>query len=119
MKLKNISAHSLERSCEIANGYLKKQWKGKGTIGTEILEKIVNRYVDLSLLWLITGEGNMLQYEQPVSSNLELQDEEKIYQSADTVIRLLRDKVKLLEHTVADKEKIIALLERQINQKGK
>ncbi|MBL7734127.1 MAG: hypothetical protein JNL51_01615 [Chitinophagaceae bacterium] len=118
MELKNITAYSVEHSCNIANGYLKKQWKGKGTLGTEILEKIVHQYVDLSLLWLITGEGNMLVYERP-SSNLELQDEEKSYLSADTVIRSLNDKIKLLEQAVADKEKIIALLERQINRKGK
>jgi hypothetical protein len=60
LELKQISAYAFERACEVSNGYLYKQQKGKGTIGSDILEKIRKVYSDLNLIWLISGEGEML-----------------------------------------------------------
>ena len=108
-----ISPYQFERECGIANGYLKKQVRGKGTIGSEILEKISSKYKDLSLFWLITGKGKML-YDgsyatEPTSSKLSEQQTD--YASTNETIRNLRDRIVILENALADKEKIIKLLE--------
>jgi hypothetical protein len=112
---KGLSAYAFERSCELSNGYLNKQFKGNGGVGSDVLEKIHRTYPELSLIWLISGKGNML-FEEPQ----EMSESGKIYQSAnDEVIDLLKDKIKLLEKANADKEKIIALMEEREKKKGK
>jgi hypothetical protein len=110
----DISAYNFERTCSIANGYLKKQTKGKGTIGSEILEKIAAKYTDLSLTWLITGQGKMLKdgYSSAPSSSQLLAEPEVIY--AEQTIKSLKEKIIILENTIADKEKIISLLEARL-----
>jgi transcriptional regulator with XRE-family HTH domain len=115
LELKRLSAYNVEHACGLSNGYLNKQRRGKGSMGTDILEKISEQYGDLSLSWLVKGKGPMLV--QPAGkkgelTGLELQDEEKIYStSRDEIIQLLKEKVAILEATIADKDKIIALLE--------
>ena len=115
LKHHNLTPHNLERACGIANGYLKKQLRGKGTIGLEILEKITNKHRDLSLMWLITGKGTMLtdNYSQP---DLKLQEDKPSYTSPDPTIEILREKIAILEKSLADKEKIIRLLEARIRR---
>jgi hypothetical protein len=104
---KKINARSFELACKVANGYLKKQQKGKGSIGSDIIERIHKQYVDLSLLWLISGEGEMLGDD----STLNLLQEDRQYYTNEEKIQFLSDRINLLEASLADKEKIIALLE--------
>jgi uncharacterized coiled-coil protein SlyX len=115
----NISAYAFEHTCNLSNGYLGKQLKGKGSVGSDILERIKENYIDLSLVWLVTGKGRCFsQHRQrsaiPVS---ELNEEQNIYfTSKDDVIQLLNKQITKLETTIADKDKIIALLEEQVRQ---
>lgn len=118
----NISAYSFEHACELSNGYLGKQLKGKGAVGSDILERIKENYTDLSLIWLVTGKGAML-LSPPAGAkekkNLELNEEQNIYfTSKDDVINLLNKQLAKLEATLADKDKIIGLLETQVHQMG-
>jgi len=97
-----------------------KQLKGKGAVGSDILERIKENYTDLSLIWLVTGKGTML-LSPPVARNekriSELNEEQHIYfTSKDDVIGLLNKQIAKLEATIADKDKIIALLEDQVRQ---
>ena len=109
MEHKGLSAYAFERSCEFSNGYLKKQLKGGGSVGSDILEKIHHAYPDLSLIWLITGKGDMIFSDEP---NQEASDPGVSYISdGKEVVDLLKDKIRLLETSVADKEKIISLME--------
>ena len=115
---KKISAYSFERHCQVANGYLKKQQKGKGSIGSDILERINKNYPELNLLWLITGEEEMFypDIEARETKRLLLQEDKKYY-TKDEMIKFLQERVLLLESAVNDKEKIIALLEAQLTKK--
>jgi|GEM_PF-204197 hypothetical protein len=115
-----ISAYAFEHACELSNGYLGKQLKGKGAVGSEILQKIKSRYTDLSLVWLITGRGAMLlpppkegTEKQPTEWN---EEQQTYFSSKDEVIKLLYRQIEKLEGTIADKEKINHLLELQIRQ---
>lgn len=118
----NISAYSFEHSCGLSNGYLGKQLKGKGAVGSDILERIKENYTDLSLVWLVTGKGTMLlsppnaKTEKKLS---ELNEEQHLYfTSKDEVIKLLKKQIEKMEATIADKDRIIALLELQVHQLG-
>ena len=117
MNHRRLSPYQFERECGIANGYLQKQNKGKGTIGSEILEKIHDKYQDLSIEWLITGKGKMLSddmYNVALKS-LKLSEEPQTYTSEET-LKSLREKVAILENALADKEKIIKLLEERLRK---
>jgi hypothetical protein len=115
LKHYNLTPYTFERACGIANGYLKKQTKGKGTIGSEILEKITEKYKDISLTWLVTGKGSMLidmNYKTGAEPG-NWSEDEAAYTSADHMIKLLREKISILENALNDKEKIITMLEKQ------
>lgn len=118
----NISAYGFEHSCNLSNGYLGKQLKGKGSVGSDILERIKENYTDLSLIWLVTGKGNMLlSLPSGNDDNLasQLDEEQNIYfTSKDEVIKLLHKHIAKLEITILDKDKIITLLEEQVRQAG-
>jgi len=56
----------LERTVDISNGYISKSYERKGTIGSEILDKIHRQYPELNVSWVLTGQGQMLV---PVTGN--------------------------------------------------
>lgn len=117
MDVKKLTAYALERECAIANGYLKKQSRGKGTIGSDILEKIHSKYIDLSLLWLLTGKGSMLIRPAKLSTAQSIEEEETTYHtSKENMITVLRKQVDILEKSNADKDRIIALLDAALQQ---
>lgn len=114
LNFKNISPYTFERTCGIANGYLKKQIKGKGTLGSDIVERITEKYRDLNVTWLMTGKGQMILGQYPHTDHVSaIAERESIYSNHEQVIRTLREKILILESALADKEKIIKLLEVQ------
>lgn len=118
---RQISAYAFEHSCRLANGYLGKQLKGKGAVGSDILLRIKEAYADLSLVWLVTGRGHML-LELPrgsqhivVPAAVELSAEQKLFfTSYGEMIGLLQKQVEKCERMMADKDRIIALQEEQL-----
>lgn len=92
--------------------------KGKGTIGSEILDKILATHKSLSLSWLITGKGAMLAdaYSETDNPASLINDKESVYNNSSAeIIKLLREKIAVLENALADKEKIIRMLEEKIH----
>jgi len=120
LEYKKISAYSFEKICLVANGYLKKQQRGKGSIGSDILERIHKNYFDLDLVWLVSGEGNMIDMEAADKETKKLLlREEQHYYTKDEMIKYLQERIALLESSLADKEKIVALLETQLQKSTK
>lgn len=117
LQYKQLSPYTFERKCGIANGYIKKQMKGRGTIGSDIIERITEKYKDLNITWLLTGQGQMLitfyEHTDHVSA---ISERESVYSNHEKVVRALREKILILETALADKEKIIKLLEQQLNR---
>jgi phage repressor protein C with HTH and peptisase S24 domain len=66
---KGISKYRFYKDIGLSNGYLDKE----GSVGSEICEKISYQYKDLSIDWLITGQGPMLK-----ESNVELKPVKEI-----------------------------------------
>lgn len=113
LNYKGLSAYAFEKSCGLSNGYLGKQTKGKGTIGSDILEKIYYQYLDLSLIWLITGEGKMIEEH----SKFELQEDAAQYVTKDDLVKELNKRIQLLEEAVEDKKRIIELMNQRKEEK--
>lgn len=123
LEKKKIAPYRFERQCGIANGYLKKQTRGKGGIGSDILEKIMIHFPELSLTWLILGEGPMIRSVHPrpapvVPNGTPMVEEDSSYLNAAQQIALLKMQTSLLEKALADKEKIITMLEQKLRQAG-
>lgn len=108
MEHKGISAYAFERACSLSNGYLGKQARGSGSIGSDVIARIHQTYPDLSLIWLITGKGEML-FDS--GSQQQMEEAHEKYEQLEGRVVLLEDKIKLLENAVADKERIISLLQ--------
>ena len=58
---KKISPHAFEQKIELSNGYFSKQLKHLGSVGSDILIRIYQAYPELDILWVLTGEGQMLK----------------------------------------------------------
>lgn len=103
LESKQITAYAFEKACGVGNGYLGKQAKGKGTVGSDILEKISEQYPDLNLVWLITGKGKMIilpskdKDSEPV---MEVKEEEAVYQARHKLITLLKEQLQMLESSL-------------------
>lgn len=57
---KNISYNAFDTSIGAGNGYIGRTIKNKGSIGSDIIEKIYSTYPEIDIQWLITGikKGN-------------------------------------------------------------
>jgi transcriptional regulator with XRE-family HTH domain len=111
MEYKQITAYAVEKACRIANGYLGKQKRGKGSIGSEILEKICRFYDDIDITWLIVGEGDMILENARIQNMV---SEDKQFYSKDEMIEFLKGQVSLLQAALEDKRKIIAMMEKEV-----
>lgn len=100
LEVKGVSAYAFERACGVANGYLGKQLKGKGSIGSDILEKVWQKYPDLNLAWLITGNGKML-VRRPYkiadeNEGSQVEEDEKVYAVRNKLIEVLKEQLEVL-----------------------
>ncbi|MDI9338510.1 MAG: hypothetical protein QM539_08805 [Alphaproteobacteria bacterium] len=91
----NISFHSFEKINELSNGYIKKQLLNSGSIGSNIIEKIKINFPTLSIVWLLTGEGNMLLFESKkgIIKESEFKEEQKLYFSTIDLKNEFKEKI--------------------------
>lgn len=116
MNYKKLKPFTFEHVCNISNGYVNKQFKGKGTIGSDIIDKIHRSFPDLNMNWILTGKGGMIVKTDNDPVGIQRQDEAPV-SAREEVVLLLRKQVAALEAAVKDKDRIIALLEDQLESK--
>lgn len=66
---KGISIAAFEKSIGMSNASFGKCLKKGGAIGTDKLENILNIYPEISTNWLLTGQGEMIEDNEPKISN--------------------------------------------------
>jgi len=115
---KKISPHAFEKKIELSNGYFSKQLKHLGSVGSDILIKIHLAYPDADILWILTGEGQMLKEDNPivqqVHSNI-VEDFTNKYSTENKKLKHLEYDFDKLQTSLRDKEKIIGLYEFMLN----
>lgn len=126
LKQQKIRFGTVERQLELGTGYLSKQIKRGGSIGSDILERIFAAYSTLNPTWLLTGKGepelsgtkeatsnvqqlsaegsHITSYEHlKMIDNLNVTDREK-YQLCKMFAEKMILQVDLLEKELAEKE---------------
>ena len=58
---KGITLNKLAIELGLSNSYFSKMVRNSGSIGSDIIEKIIRLHPDLSAEWLLTGNGDMLK----------------------------------------------------------
>jgi len=58
-----LSARQFDLSIGSANGYTLRMQKNNASVGSDVIERIAKLYPQINLVWLITGQGNMLLEE--------------------------------------------------------
>ena len=116
LKFRSITPHAFEKKILLSNGYFSKQLRNQGSVGSDILIKIHAQYTDLNILWVLTGEGQMI-HELEVQQQHAMQvDEFTIrYETENRKLKTLESDVENLHVVLKDKEKIISLYEFMLN----
>lgn len=66
LEIKGITENKATVDCQLSQGLIYQAKSGKSDLGSRAIEKILNTYKDLSRIWLLTGEGDMLvTHDQP------------------------------------------------------
>lgn len=118
MHFKKISPHAFEQKIDLSNGYFSKQLKNLGSVGSDILIKIYLAYPELDILWILTGEGQMLKLAEQESQQIDdiiLEDFTNKYTSENKKLKKLENDFDKLQISLTDKEKIIGLYEFMLN----
>jgi hypothetical protein len=115
---KKISPHAFEKKIELSNGYFSKQLKHLGSVGSDILIRIHLAYLDLDILWILLGEGQMIKEEDcdiEKINEIILEDFTNKYATENKKLKKLENDFDKLQTSLSDKEKIIGLYEFMLN----
>jgi hypothetical protein len=115
---KKITPHAFEQKIDLSNGYFSKQLKHLGSVGSDILIRIHETYTDLDILWVLTGEGQMLKEDMLHSQKIDnsiLEDFTNKYTNENKKLKKLENDFDKLQTSLSDKEKIIGLYEFMLN----
>lgn len=64
IKFAGLSARQFDISIGASNGYTLRMVKNNASIGSDVIENILKVYPQLNVVWLITGEGEMLKKKE-------------------------------------------------------
>jgi len=118
LQFRKISPHAFEKKIKLSNGYFSKQLRHLGSVGSDILIKIHLAYPDLDILWILIGDGQMIQKEsrvKHVSQSNVVEDISSRYTTENKKMKLLENDFDKLQIALRDKEKIIGLYEFMLN----
>lgn len=100
----NMSARQFDMSIGTANGYILRMEKNNASVGSDVIERIIKKYPQVNLVWLMTGKGEMFLDDsiQPIKRNSK---EIEMYINDKLRSKLSEDKRVLLNEILSDIEK--------------
>lgn len=115
LQFRSITPHSFEKKILLSNGYFSKQLRNQGSVGSDILIKIHAQYADLNILWVLTGEGQMIHEQVAQQNTMQVDEFTMRYETENRKLKTLESDVENLHVVLKDKEKIISLYEFMLN----
>lgn len=90
-----LSARQFDISIGASNGYTLRMKKNHASVGSDVLETILQTYPDLNVVWLLTGEGVMLKSQMEE----EILDFERLPAEKKAIIeKIIEDKIRERQH---------------------
>ena len=104
IKFKGMNIAQFERTLGMSNGALAKPIRNDTAIGSDKLENILKTYPDISPMWLLKGEGDMLLQEGLIPPKHETAPTYllNMLTQKDNVIREQAKEIGRLEQQIAD-----------------
>lgn len=109
-----ISARIFDEKVSKSDGYFRNQFRKKGGIGSEVLEKIHENFPHWNLYWIITGKGEMV-----LKNNMDLSDVLHKIENPEEVqmmIEVAEKENDLLKKLLLVKEDLINQLKKEVGQ---
>ncbi|GMN05304.1 transcriptional regulator [Croceitalea sp. MTPC5] len=104
-----LSARQFDLSIGASNGYTLRMKKNNASIGSDVIETIISTYPQLNLIWLITGEGEMLKPDPEIlkTGELPLSEQKRLEKIIEAKIKERHEKElkELLNEVTAEIEK--------------
>lgn len=98
IEYKGLTVNKFASNIGVSNAYFSKMAKNNGSIGSNILEKIVSDCPDLNLYWLLNGEGDMMKKNKDMGSCAE--HEKKIIELQNELIEAQKLIIDLMKKNV-------------------
>lgn len=112
VKLNKTTVASFERKCGLSNGYVRNL---KNAPSSAMLKRILGQYSNLSRVWLLTGEGEMLndsKSDETEIAQISAQDESVSQQNTiDRLLNTIDRQMALLEAMAATNDRYSRVLE--------
>lgn len=99
MKYRGLNDNQVTIQLQLSVGVIGKSRKNDRDLSNTVIEKILNFYTDLNRTWLLTGNGEMLN----MAIEHHVQNESK----DDYVMENMKSLIRILESTLAEKDKQI------------
>lgn len=95
-----LGVTEFSKSVGVSNGYFAKQKAKNANVGSQILEKIVKKYPDINVAWLLTGEGDMLVSRENISEKKDIsKTTENVVKQIDHINDHVNDHKRKLQKT--------------------
>jgi len=109
---KGISIRKFEESIGFSNGAFASQYKKNKTIGVDKVEKILQVYLDINPVWLLTGQDSMILQDQDMPQRSSRTPESGAYYGSgvdykEKYIEELEKQIEMLKGDLKQKQDII------------
>ncbi|EKF56028.1 hypothetical protein I215_03755 [Galbibacter marinus] len=82
-----MSARQFDMSIGASNGYTLRMKKNNASVGSDILERIVEKYPFVNITWVVTGKGTMFGTENTTSADSSANHDKRLtYKEVEAII---------------------------------
>lgn len=115
-ELKELNFNQLAIAIGVSNSYFSKMVKNKGSLGEDIIKKILLFYDDINPEWLLTGQGSMLKGVNKDAPPGGIVSEPQAAYGSDMASLMMR--IRMLESEVEGLKRIIEARDDQVKTKN-
>ena len=112
---KGISENKATVECGLAKGLIYQAKTGRADIGNKAVEKILATYSDLNRVWLLTGEGSMLNESETENPVVEEPQDKSIADKLFALVESQQRDIKTLLAMLKEKDEEISRLREELD----